>query len=161
MQPSDLGAVSGLAGRLVRLHHALDPQRFIRLKNPEPGYARWLASEMEKKEVVLLVAELRGGSVVGYVYARLEPRSYNELLDACGKIHDVFVDDAVRKKGIGEALVREAIARLTAMRAPRTVLMTAVKNEAAQRLFQRVGFRTTMLEMTIESEPATGVRPKL
>jgi len=164
MQPGDLGAVATLAGRLVRLHHALDPDRFLHLKNPEPGYARWLASEMEQKEVVLLVAELNEpAKVVGYVYARLEPRSYNELLDAHGKIHDVFVDDSARKKGVGEALVRAAIAQLTTMNAPRSVLLTAVKNEAAQRLFQKIGFRTTMLEMTIENEiePSTGIRSKL
>jgi ribosomal protein S18 acetylase RimI-like enzyme len=152
MEERDLEAVGQLAGRLVRMHHAFDPQRFLRPVNPERGYARWFASELQSpdrdKEIVLLVAETEDGAVAGYAYARLEPRSYNELLDAHGKLHDVYVDESARQKGIGEALVREAIRRLEAMGAPRTVLLAAAVNEAAQRLFARLGFRTTMLEMT-------------
>ena len=34
--------------------------------------------------------------------------------------------------------------------APRVVLSTAERNEAAQRLFARAGFRRTMVEMTRE-----------
>ena len=39
---------------------------------------------------------------------------------------------------------------LGARGAPRVVLSTAERNEAAQRLFARAGFRRTMLEMTRE-----------
>jgi ribosomal protein S18 acetylase RimI-like enzyme len=151
MAAADLDAVSRLAGFLVRLHHAFDPQRFLHLRSPESGYARYFASVLDDPEVVLLVAEDDGGAVVGYAYARLEPRSYDELREACGKLHDVYVDDRVRGRGLGEALVREAVARPAARGAPRVLLLTAVQNEQAQRLFARLGFRTTMLEMTRES----------
>ncbi len=149
MAEADLPAVARLAGRLVRMHHDLDPQRFLHLANPEAGYARYFASELRKDEVVLLVAESEG-AIVGYAYARLEPRSYNELLDACGKLHDVYVDEGVRGQGVGEALLREVVDRLGKKGAPRVVLLTAVQNESAQRLFRKLGFRTTMLEMTRE-----------
>ena len=153
MRSEDLDAVARLAGRLVRMHHELDPKRFLHLANPEAGYARYFASEMRSDEVVLLVAEVQG-EVIGYAYARLEPRSYNELLDACGKLHDLYVDERARGRGAGEALVREAVRRLRERGAPRVVLLTAVQNEAAQRLFGRLGFRTTMLEMTCETHEA-------
>jgi ribosomal protein S18 acetylase RimI-like enzyme len=153
MTAADLPAAGSLAGRLVRMHHDLDPKRFLHLPNAAQGYARYFASEIENADVVLLMAE-RGGAAVGYAYARLEPRSYNELLDACGKLHDVYVDEAARGIGVGEALVREVVARLADKGAPRVVLLTAVQNEAAQRLFARLGFRTTMLEMTRESGDA-------
>lgn len=149
LAPADLDAVGRLAGKLVRMHHELDPQRFIRLENPEPGYARWLGQELKDDAVVLIVAELEG-KVVGYVYARKEGRSYNDLLDAHGKLHDVVVDESARGRGVGEALVRETMRRLAEKGAPRVILATAVQNEAAHRLFQRCGFRTTMLEMTAE-----------
>ncbi len=149
----DLDAVGQLAGRLVAMHHELDPLRFLHLPNAAKGYARYFASELQNPDVVLLAAE-QGGAIVGYAYGRMEPRSYNELLDACGKLHDVFVDASARARGIGEALVREVIARLSARGAPRVVLLTAVQNEAAQRLFKRLGFRTTMLEMTCEVSPS-------
>jgi len=35
--------------------------------------------------------------------------------------------------------------------AQRVVLMTATGNESAQRLFERFGFRRTMIEMTLET----------
>ena len=149
MTPADLDTVGVLAGRLVRMHHDLDPKRFIHLENPEPGYARWLGQEMKNDAVVLIVAEL-DGKVVGYVYAKKENRNYNDLLDTHGKLHDVYVDESARGKGAGEALIRDAFRRLAEKGAPRVVLSTAVKNAAAQRLFEKVGFRTTMLEMTAE-----------
>lgn len=149
MTPADLDAVGVLAGRLVRMHHDLDPKRFIHLENPEPGYARWLGQEMKNDAVVLIVAELHG-KVVGYVYAKKENRNYNDLLDTHGKLHDVYVDESARGKGAGEALMRDALRRLAEKGAPRVVLSTAVQNSPAQRLFEKVGFRTTMLEMTAE-----------
>lgn len=152
MVNEDLPAVGVLAGRLVRMHHALDDKRFMRPVDPERGYQRWFATQLEDPEVILLVAEDEAG-VCGYAYARMEPRSYNELLDACTKLHDILVDERARRKGVGEALLRETLRLGREKGAPRVVLLTAAQNEAAQRLFKRVGFRTTMLEMTCELEP--------
>jgi ribosomal protein S18 acetylase RimI-like enzyme len=149
MVRADLDVVGRLAGKLVRMHYDLDPRRFIHLENPEPGYAKWLGQEMKSDAVVLIVAEI-DGQVIGYVYARKEGRNYNDLLDAHGKLHDVYVDESARGKGAGEALVREAMRRLAEKGAPRVILSTAVQNAGAQRLFEKVGFRTTMLEMTVE-----------
>ena len=159
MTAADLPAAARLAGKLVRMHYELDPLRFLHLPNPEAGYARYFAGELKSDRVVLLVAEL-GESIVGYAYGRLEPRSYNELLDAAGKLHDVLVDDSARGHGIGEALVTEMVRRLTERGAPRVVLLTAVQNEAAQHLFKKLGFRTTMLEMTREAESEAGSKPE-
>lgn len=149
MTEADLDAVGVLAGRLVRLHERFDPDRYLRLENPERGYARYFRAELTSADAVLLVAE-EEGRIVGYAYARMEPRSYNELLDACGKLHDIYVDDDARRRGAGEALLVEVFRRLKDKGAPRVVLLTAVQNEAAQRLFERMGFRRTMIEMTRE-----------
>ena len=156
MEQADLDAVGALAGRLVRLHVAFDPLRFLAIDEPERGYARYFGSQLRREEVVLLVAEAEGPppAVVGYAFARLEPLSYEELRRACGKLHDLYVDEAARGGGVGEALLREALGALHARGAPRVVLTTAVQNEAAQRLFAKVGFRTTMLEMTREATEA-------
>ena len=162
MTAADVPAVGRMAGKLVRMHHALDPQRFIELHNPEEGYGRYLGGELSNSRVVLLVVERaperapqthdERENVVGYAYARLEPRNYNDLLDAHGKLHDVYVEERARGNKLGEALVREVVRRLTEKGAPRIVLSTAVQNEHAQRLFKSLGFRTTMLEMTRESD---------
>ncbi|MBS2013123.1 MAG: GNAT family N-acetyltransferase [Deltaproteobacteria bacterium] len=156
MTKADLPQVGRLAGKLVRMHYDLDPKRYLYLANPEAGYARYFAGELESDDVVLLVAQdaskdaAADGAIVGYAYARLEERSYNELLDACGKLHDVLVEESARGHGLGEALVREVLARMKAKGAPRVLLLTAIQNAAAHRLFEKLGFRTTMLEMTAE-----------
>jgi ribosomal protein S18 acetylase RimI-like enzyme len=156
MTPSDLPAASRLAAKLVAMHHELDPRRFLHLPNAAAGYAQYFRGELESDRVVLVVAERtsRDGSasIVGYAYGRLEPRSYNELLDACGKLHDVYVEESARGHALGEALVVETVRRLTEKGAPRVLLLTAVQNEAAQHVFAKLGFRTTMLEMTKEAE---------
>ena len=151
----DLPAASKLAAELVRLHHAYDPLRFMSLEPLEEGYERFLRTQVDRDGVVLLVAVLLRGedqTIVGYVLGSLEDRDWSDLRDACGKIHDVYVDERVRLRGVASHLVEEAVARLTALGAPRVVLMAAWRNEGAQRLFARLGFRPTMLEMTREAE---------
>ena len=150
MTTADLPAVGKLAGKLVRLHYELDPLRFLHLANPEAGYAHYLGGELRNERAVLLVAD--DGDIAGYAYGRVEERSYNDLLDAHAMLHDVYVDESARRRGAGRALVLEVVRVLKEKGAPRVLLHTAVQNEAAQKLFQSLGFRTTMLEMTRESE---------
>lgn len=152
MKEEDLPEVGILAGQLVRMHYDYDPLRFMKPVNPEQGYQRWFGSQLAKEDAILLVAADDQG-VVGYAYALLEPRSFNDLLDACLKLHDILVAERGRKRGIGEALLQEVFRRGAERGAPRVVLLTASQNESAQRLFQRCGFRTTMLEMTAEISP--------
>lgn len=56
-------------------------------------------------------------------------------------IEDVVVDSAVRGRGVGEALSREAI-RIARSRGARTVELTSrPSREAANRLYKRLGFQ--------------------
>lgn len=150
--PSDEAALGRFGGALMRLHHEFDPRRFIRTEHPEAGYGRFLVSQLGQPDSVVLVAE-RGGEVIGYAFAGLEPMSWKELRAACGFLHDVYVDERARHAGVAARLVRAAIAWLEARGAPRVVLWSAAPNQPAQRLFDRLGFRRTMIEMTLELEP--------
>jgi GNAT superfamily N-acetyltransferase len=51
---------------------------------------------------------------------------------------------------LASQLLEVAIDWLTSRGMPRVLLWTAESNAAAQRVFSRVGFRTTMVEMTRE-----------
>jgi ribosomal protein S18 acetylase RimI-like enzyme len=153
-KPADLPAVANLAARLVREHHAMDPNRFFIFGNIEEGYARYLGSEMRKKRSLVLIAADSSG-ILGYAYGRIEPRDWNALLESCGFVHDLYVDERARRRGVGTRLMDEMIKRLAAQGAPRVDLMTAALNTNAHRLFERLGFRTTMLEMTRECEETT------
>jgi ribosomal protein S18 acetylase RimI-like enzyme len=144
---ADLDGASLLAARLVRQHHQVDPGRFFLPDNVEQGYAGWFRHELGRREAVILVAVATEG-IVGYAYGTLEGRDWNLLLDRHGAIHDIFVADGARGRGTGLRLMQAIIAELEALGAPRLVLSTMVGNENAQRLFERVGFRRTMLEMT-------------
>ena len=146
----DLAALGKLAGQLVRMHHAWDPLRWMLPEGIEAGYARFFASQLDNPDVVLIVAENDLGEVVGYSYAALEPRSWADLREACGKLHDLFVAGHARRQGIGKALTREAMARLRDLGAPRVVLTSAWQNQEAHALVRSLGFRETMIEMARE-----------
>ena len=146
----DLEALGRLGALLMRVHYGFDGRRFMRPgAHAEEGYAAFLATQLEDPESLVLVA-VRDGTVRGYIYAAIEPRSWKELRDRAGFIHDVLVDEPSRRAGMADALLDGAIAWLREQRLPRVILGTAAQNEQAQRLFARKGFRTTMYEMTLE-----------
>jgi ribosomal protein S18 acetylase RimI-like enzyme len=147
---SDLPTLGRSGALLMQTHYAFDRQRFMAPgTNPAEGYSRFLGSQLNEDDVVVLVAE-RAGIVVGYVYAALEPQSWKELREPAGFIHDLAVDQSSRRKGVAMALVEAAIEWLRARGAPRVFLCTADQNSVALSLFSHLGFRRTMIEMTRE-----------
>ena len=147
----DLPAVARLAAELVRLHHRLDPPRFMLVEPIEDGYQWFFSRELKREGALILVAEdSTDGRLLGYAYGTLEPRNWNDLLDACGKLNDLYVDGTARRRGAGRALVHEMFAALKARGAPRVVLLSAWRNPEAHAFFESLGFRRTMLEMTAE-----------
>jgi ribosomal protein S18 acetylase RimI-like enzyme len=148
--PADLAVLGRLGALLVRVHHAFDPQRFIEAQpRTEQLYASFLGGQLREPDVIVLVAE-RGGEVLGYTYAGVEGNDYMALRGPAGVLHDIVVDPAHRGQGVGRMLLDATLAALASRGAPRFVLSTADRNEPAQRLFARAGFRRTMIEMTRE-----------
>ena len=152
--PRDLTRAAELAGKLARMHHETDPARFFLPERVEQGYAWWFERVLADTDAVLLVAEVEQ-NLVGYAYGGLEERDWNLLLDEHGAIHDVYVDDATRRHGVGRALVGAMLAELEQLGAERVVLSTMPTNLAAQGLFKSFGFRVTFLEMTRNRTPGT------
>jgi len=149
---ADLPTLGVLGASLLRAHYAFDQQRFMAPRgDPEAGYAWFLGSQLKEDDVAVFVAE-QAGTIVGYVYAGLEPQSWKELREAAGFIHDVVVTPEAQRHGVASALIEAACDWFRSIGAPRVVLWTAEKNEVAQRLFARIGFRRTMIEMTRELE---------
>ena len=147
---ADALALGRLGALLMRAHYDFDPKRFLSPgTDPSAGYGRFLAGQLHDPDVAVFVAE-RDGDVIGYVFAGLEPLSWKELRDACGFIHDIAVEEPGRRLGAATALLDAAIDWLRSRGAPRVILWTADQNTAAHRLFERLGFRRTMVEMTRE-----------
>ena len=148
--PADVKTIGRLGALLVRMHHDLDPDRFIAATpGTEHGYGSFLGTQLDKPGIVVLVAE-REGEVVGYTYAGIEGTDYMALRGPAGALYDIVVDPAHRGQGVGQALLDATLDALKAKGAPRVVLSTAEGNKTAQRLFARAGFRRTMIEMTRE-----------
>jgi ribosomal protein S18 acetylase RimI-like enzyme len=84
----------------------------------------------------LLVARDEDGAVVGSLTLAL----FRIPTGVRAWIEDVVVDEAARGRGVGEALVREAL-RLASEAGARSVDLTSrPSREAANRLYQRLGF---------------------
>ncbi len=132
------------------MHHELDPGRFIAASpRTERGYASFLGSQLEEPSSLVLVAA-RDDDVLGYAYAAVEGHDYMSLRGPAGVLHDIVVDPAHRRNGVGRMLLEATLEALAVRGASQVVLWTAARNEAAQRLFAGAGFRRTMLEMTRE-----------
>jgi len=142
-----MGALGAL---LVRTHHDFDAKRFI-AATPQTAdaYGSFLGSQIGESKIVLLVAQ-EDAEVVGYTYAGVEGRDYMSLRGPAGVLYDVVVDASHRGQGIGRALVDATLDALGRLGARQVVLSTAEHNEPAQHLFERAGFRRTMIEMTRE-----------
>ena len=145
---ADMPHVGRFGAMLVREHHDFDPERFIpATSQTEHGYATYLATQLDEPGVVILVADERG-AVLGYTYSGIEGRDYMALRGPAAALYDIVVDPARRGEGIGRTLLDATILALSGRGAPLVVLSTAERNEPAQRLFARAGFRRTMIEMS-------------
>jgi ribosomal protein S18 acetylase RimI-like enzyme len=157
---ADLPSLGNLGTLLVQEHHEFDPLRFLAASDRTPDrYASFLGSQLDDPDAILLVAE-SGARVIGYAYAAIEGYDWMSLRGPAAVLHDVVVDPAHRRRGVGRLLLNAVLSHLKSRGAPRVVLSTAQRNEPAQRLFERLGFRRTMVEMTCELDgPPTTDRP--
>ena len=157
---ADLPSLGRLGTLLVQEHHDFDPLRFLAASDRTPDrYASFLGSQLDDPDVVLLVAE-SGGGVIGYAYAAIEGYDWMSLRGPAAVVHDVVVDPGHRGRGVGRLLLGATLSHLKSRGAPSVVLSTAQRNYRAQRLFERMGFRKTMVEMTREWDgPQTTDQP--
>jgi ribosomal protein S18 acetylase RimI-like enzyme len=147
---ADAGNLGRLGALLVQEHHDFDERRFIAATAGTPDhYGAFLATQLTDSDVVLLVAE-HEGAVIGYAYGAIEGYDYMALRGPAAVLHDLIVAPEHRGRGVGRALLDAMVGALTTHGAPRLVLSTAERNAAAQRFFERMGFRRTMVEMTRE-----------
>lgn len=159
--PADRDALGRYGGALMRQHHTADELRFIQVDHPEAGYGRYLVSILADPESLVVVAEDEG-RVIGYLYADIEGTSWKDLRGPCGYVHDVYVDPDARRRGAGRALMSAGIEWIRSKGRTQVVLLTMTQNEHAKRLFGSLGFRSTMVEMTLDVPAQTAdaaVRP--
>ena len=117
---------------------------FVRLmpqlssSNPAPTRAQ-LTEMVTSPAITLLVA--REPNVGGEIVGSLTLAMFRIPTGRRAWIEDVVVDTAQRGKGVGEALTREALRAAQAAGATTVDLTSRPSREAANRLYQRIGFQ--------------------
>lgn len=146
----DLSGIGRLGAGLSLQHHGYDSARFALFEPLVEEYTRFFEGEISSDGAALLVAEMAGAGIVGYVFVRMEPESFLSLCRASAWIHDIFVDESARGARVGPALMQAAIEAGRGMGAESVMLSVSPKNERARKMFAGFGFRETMLEMRME-----------
>ncbi len=127
--------VTAVDAELLAAFQLLIPQ--LSSSNPPPSAAE-LQAIVDAPDSVLLVARdtLDGGRIVGSLTLAMfrTPTGYRAWIE------DVVVDDAVRGRGIGDTLNRVALDRARDAGATTVDLTSRPSREAANRLYQRIGF---------------------
>jgi ribosomal protein S18 acetylase RimI-like enzyme len=95
-----------------------------------------LSEIVESPATVVLVARAASGAVVGSLTLVL----FRIPTGVRAWIEDVVVDESARGQGVGEALGREALRRAEGAGARTVDLTSRPSREAANRLYQRLGF---------------------
>ncbi len=123
---------------LIEAFAQLIPQ--LSSSSPPPG-AEELADIVGSTSSILLVARAVDGPIVGSLTLAV----FRVPTGLRAWIEDVVVDETARGAGAGEALVVAAVDRARALGARSVDLTSRPSREAANRLYQRLGFeaRTT------------------
>lgn len=120
---------------LVDAFHRLLPQLSQSAPVPSPDFIREI---VEGPATTLLIAHDRNAA--GRIVGMLTLVVFRIPTGVRAWIEDVVVDDAVRGRGVGEALNREAMRRAIELGARTVDLTSRASREAANRLYQRLGF---------------------
>jgi len=94
----------------------------------------------------VVVAEV-SGEVIGFVLARLRRDLSLQTPHTLATIYDLYVRPDWRQKGMGTALLKAALERLKARGATHVLVTAQVTNEAAIRLYRKLGFKDFRLTL--------------
>ena len=139
--PPDFRILRGKTNEfMIRIYEATEPsdllaEAFARLL-PQLS-ERMTAPDREASPATRqLVAAAEDGRIVGLLSVAL----YDVPSGRKAWIEDVVVDAATRGRGIGEALVREALALARREGVARVMLTSNATRRASHRLYERMGF---------------------
>jgi ribosomal protein S18 acetylase RimI-like enzyme len=120
---------------LAKAFQRLMPQ--LTSNHPPPSFAELQALVAFPGSTLLVACESDSGPIVGSATLSIlrTPSGIHARLE------DVIVDSAMRGKGIGAALTEEVIRIAKASGADYIALTSNPRREAANRLYQRVGFK--------------------
>lgn len=104
----------------------------------ESDIADFLGERLQRGDAQLFIARDSQGVAQGFV--QLYPLFSSLALEPAWLLSDLYVDEASRRAGVGEALMNAARAHAEATGACGLQLETAKSNLAGQRLYERLGY---------------------
>lgn len=121
---------------------------FYRQASDLPRARQFIEARLNNNESVIFVA-------FADIAGEKQPVGFTQLYPAYSSVrtiknwilNDLFVQEAFRKNGIGEALIRKAMQFAAASGAHFLQLETATDNFTAQKLYERIGFQLQQPEM--------------
>ncbi len=136
VRPQDMDALANMVRNLARFHGDTPAVTPAALARDCLGQAPWLQT---------LVAD-RQGALCGY--AMLCPRAQAQFGARGMDLHHLYVQKALRGQGLGQQLLRAAVALAEAHGARFLTVGTMPENSAAQAFYRQAGF--------VELAPAAG-----
>ena len=147
---SDVRRITALWIDFMDYHRAIDPH-FTRCKTGHLRFADFASKQISCRKSLVLVAQTTG-QIVGYLVAVITDYPPVFADRRYGAIWDLMVDRSARRKGIGKALVAEAMTWFRARRVDRIELSVAVRNRIGCRFWRSIGARPYMERRWISSE---------
>ena len=135
---ADLPALEELAALSHRNTRFFYDGRFA-VERCEELYRTWIRNDVRRAEGNVVVAE-SGGQIAGYSTSPPPDRGH-------GLISLMAVATAFRHRGIGDDLVNASLSWLKERGSTSVGVTTQGWNVAAQRLYQRCGFRTSIVDL--------------
>lgn len=152
--PLEISALTQITDDDVAALRHLIPQ----LSSSSPGPTREeLAAIVASSATRVLVA--RDGGAAGRIVGTLTLALFRIPTGLRAWIEDVVVDSSARGRGVGEALTHAALAAARAAGATTVELTSRPNREAANRLYQRLGFElrnTNVYRYDLEREKKDG-----
>ncbi len=131
----EVAAASGVDEELIAAFNRLIPQLSRSAVVPTPELIREIVEA--QASTVLIARDSRANRrIVGLLTLVV----FRIPTGVRAWIEDVVVDEAVRGRGVGEALSQEAVRRAVELGARTVELTSRPSREAANRLYQRLGF---------------------
>jgi GNAT superfamily N-acetyltransferase len=146
----DADAIARLWEQLVAYHRALDDNLPVAAPDGAQRYAERLIDRLEDSQTCVLVAQ-EGRKIVGFVLGvvvDLVPEMF--VSESGGFLADVFVEQAYRRRGIGQALVNALADWFRQQGLEHFEWYVAARNHEGRAFWQALGGVDVMLRMRVQ-----------
>ncbi len=132
--------------RIIRTRFVDSHDMNIKKETKQPGYAIRLSAHAGNEEL---------GAMYLYFIRNDSHKEPYALLE------DLRVKEAHRKKGIGTALVKEAVAEAKRLGCYKIIATSRMERENVHRLYERLGLKKCGFEFRMETRKQRGTRTRL